>query len=148
MLSYPWTEDGLADEGSFNSRGVGRQGFPGLALRDPGDSAKLYAILLNPEVRDGVIARASERYGYPADRIELRLYSGHFTPGDEADIREHLAGMQAPVKVYSARDIMPGLVALSESRTYVGDPVLVTLKALREAGMLSGGNGASTPGLR
>lgn len=120
----------------FGSRGVGRHSFPGIALRNPGADAKQYAMLLNPEVRDGIITGASERYGYPADQIELRLYAGHFTSGSEAVIRAHLAGLAVPVKVYSTRDIMPGLVALSASRTYIGDPVLVTLKALREAGIL------------
>src|SRR5689334_8128606 len=44
----------------------------------PAQGNRRYAMLNDPEIRDGILAGASDRYDYPSDQIEFRLYVGKF----------------------------------------------------------------------
>ena len=59
----------------FGSRGVVAEHADGSA---GGGSARLYAMLNDPVVREQVLAGACSRYGYSEDRVEFRLYVGRF----------------------------------------------------------------------
>ncbi|HBX79286.1 MAG TPA: hypothetical protein DEG43_16725, partial [Acidimicrobiaceae bacterium] len=40
-----------------------------------------YALLNQPDIRDGVVRGACERFGYAVEQIEMRLYVGKFAGG-------------------------------------------------------------------
>src|SRR5438046_2642294 len=76
----------------FGSRGVVAANVMGAS----GDRwQRLYLLLNEPSVRDGVIQAACDRYGYKLAQVELRLYVGKFagpTRGvHERQIREWCA---------------------------------------------------------
>lgn len=129
----------LASVKSFlGSKGVSRQGFLGLA--DPKRPQRFggYKLFNEPDIRQGVVHAAEKRFGYTRDQVELRLYVGRFVAKDEQDIRRHLAKIHVggkPVRVVGLTEIMERLVDVAKSKTYVDDPVVVTLKALRSEGL-------------
>lgn len=103
-----------------------------------------YKLLNDSVIRDGVIAGACERYGYAPEQVELRLYVGRFagksTGAHERTIRAWAATQQVgagPVRVYGLAEIMDDLRTAASSKTYRDNPVLVTMKMLAEAGLLT-----------
>jgi hypothetical protein len=123
----------------FGSIGVNRQGFLGIA-----DGAKkthfgLYKIFNEDEIRDGVIDEAAKRFGYSADKIYVRLYVGKFKPGDVVDVRRHVRQIRAgagQIEVIGLDEVLRRLLPLADVKTYINDPVVITLKALKFAGYL------------
>lgn len=125
----------------FGSRGVVSDHVMGTG----GDvkARSLYVMLNDPLVRDGVVKAAAERYGYPLDQVEIRLYVGRFaapTKGThEAAIREWCAGQHVgggPITVHGLMDVVEAVREAAASKTYRDNPVLVTMKVLDAAGLL------------
>lgn len=124
----------------FGSRGVSKQGFVGLA----DETKKIHFFnhtLFNDEiVREGVISAACEKYGYEREQVELRFYAGKFANlAAKEEITEHLANIVAgsgSVRVYDLDMILDQLITTAESKTYVDDPVVMLLKALKHSGRL------------
>ena len=103
----------------------------------------LYVMLNDPIIREGIVIAAAERYGYPLDQVELRLYVGRFaapTKGShEAAIREWCAGQHVgsgPISVHGLTDVVDAVREAAASKTYRDNPVLVTMKVLDAAGLL------------
>jgi hypothetical protein len=76
-----------------------------------------------------------KQFGYKRDQLRLRLYVGEFASGHEDAVRRHLVRMTPPVQVVGLREVVNVLVGLSARRTYVDDPVVMTVKALAAAGL-------------
>jgi hypothetical protein len=105
---------------------------------------RLYALLNDPAVREGVVAAACERYGYQAHQLELRLYAGKFAgakAGDhEARIRQWCSKQvvgSGPIRVFNVREVTATARRVAESKTYRDNAALVAIKVLAAAGMLS-----------
>jgi len=114
----------------FGSRGVNRDGF-WFADKPRERDLGLYRVFNEPDLRQSIVEKASERFGYPPQAVEFVPYVGKFTSRDhEQDIRHHLRGQG--IEVVGVKEIMKGLSALAESKTYFNDPVIVTLKCLKE----------------
>jgi len=131
----------------FGSRGV-------VAEHVRGDSTNAawnakYAVINNPLVRDAVVAGAAERFGYPVDQIELRLYAGKFAgKSHEAAVRAWCADQTAgagPIAVFGAREVVDVVRVLAQSKTYRDNAVLASLKVLDAAGALKAAPEAPVP---
>ncbi len=127
----------------FGSRGVVSEHVMGTA----GDARarNLYLLLNDPAIRDGVIAAAADRYGYPLSQVTVRLYVGRFaapTKGyHEAAIRDWCADQHVgggSIEVYALADVVESVREAAASKTYRDNPVLVTMKVLDAAGLLVG----------
>jgi hypothetical protein len=70
------------------------------------------------------------------DQLRLRLYVGKFAKGHDDAVRAHLSKMTPPVQVIGLNEVVNALVGLAARRTYVDDPVVMTVKALAAAGRL------------
>jgi hypothetical protein len=119
----------------FGSGGVNKQGFKGIA--DPTkkthyDSYKMFNV---PEIRDGIIKEASSKYNYPREQIQLCIFVGRFSFGEEQIITNYLE--EKHIKVYNLQMIVEGLLEAAKPNTYMNDPVVVTIKALQLAGFLT-----------
>ncbi len=85
-----------------------------------------------------MIDKACEMFGYKEDQVELRFYAGKFT-SDKDKIIKHLKTITTgagPVKVYDLDMILHQVLTVTESKTYMNDPVVMTLKALKQSGRL------------
>lgn len=125
----------------FGSAGVRRQGFQGLADESKRTHYPRYRMFNDRAIRKGILAGAHARYGFPPKQIQMALFVGKFHGPDEAAIRKHLAGISTaggPVQVIGLTEIASKLLELANRKTYINDPVIVTLKVLRAAGALSG----------
>lgn len=123
----------------FGSAGVHRQGFRGLADESKPTHFGRYTMFNERAIMRGMIRGASARFGYPPKRIRMCLFVGKFHRPDEVDIRKHLARLRTPagtVEVIGLDEIVRQLLAATTSRTYINDPVLMTLKVLRAADLL------------
>jgi hypothetical protein len=119
----------------FGSRGVRATNVIGT-----GRAAGGYRLLNDPVIRNGVIAEASERYGYPQKKIVLRFYVGKFAPGDEQPIREWCAAQEltsGPIQVYGVQDVVARVMETASKRTYVDDASVVAVKVLAAAGQIT-----------
>lgn len=119
----------------FGSRGV-----QATSVMGTGRGAGGYRLLNDPVIRDGVIADASRRYGYPEIEICLRFYVGKFAPGDEPRIREWCAGQQlasGPIQVFGVRDVVARVMETASKRIYVDDASVVAVKVLAAAGEIT-----------
>ena len=122
----------------FGSVGVNRQGFKGIADNSRQTHFKNYAMFNEPEVTEGILREAEKRYGYPLSQTQFYLFVGKFKAGDEIIITDHLSGIEVgagPVKVVNLENIVEGLLDAAQSKTYYNDPVIMTLKTLKEAGV-------------
>lgn len=122
----------------FGSVGVNRQGFRGIADTSRQTYFQSYAIFNEHEIREGILSEAEKRYGYPRSQIQFWLFVGRFKAGNESIITNHLSGIETgagPVRVVNLNSIIEGLLEAAQSKTYYNDPVIVTLKALKEAGV-------------
>jgi hypothetical protein len=129
----------------FGSTGVNRQGFRGLADETRQTYYDRYKVINDPTLRSEVCARACEQFGYELDRLKLRMYVGKFANGHEHAVRAHLASLEPPIQVVGLNEIVAALVGLAEKRTYIDDPVVMTVKALAHAGRLSGATSKIMP---
>lgn len=100
-----------------------------------------YSLLNRPEVRAPVVKAAARRYGYRAAQVESRLYVGRFsTDVDEERVRDWARRQRAgagPITVHGLDDVASIVRRMAVSRTYRDNPVLVTMKVLEAAGLLS-----------
>lgn len=132
----------------FGSQGVKRQGFPAIANPNKRTHFERYTMFHNPSVRQGILLGASKRYGYPASQIQMGLFVGKFHRPDEIAVREHLNGIilpGGPVQVVGLVEIVDRLREVSSRKTYINDPVVMTLKVLRAAGLLREQKPAKVP---
>lgn len=103
---------------------------------------KRYSLLNRPELRGPVIKAAAKRYGYRAGQVELRLYVGKFsgTGEHEEKVREWARRQRvgaSPIGVFGLVDVVGVVRQAASPRAYRDNPVLVTMKVLEAAGMLS-----------
>jgi hypothetical protein len=123
----------------FGSAGVRKQGFKKIADLSRRTHFKRYTVFNNVHVRRGILKSASKRYGYPLNRIRLALIAGKFHHPDEEAIRKHLGTIRTkagPVEVISLEEIAKTLMDIAERKTYINDPVVVTMKVLHARGRL------------
>jgi hypothetical protein len=121
----------------FGSAGVDRQGFKGLADETKKTHYGLYKIFNDETIREGILKKASEKYGYPKDLITVSLFVGKFKKADEFDITKHLNGIIAgagPIQVVTLEKIVNQLLGAAKSKTYINDPVIMTVKVLSTTG--------------
>jgi hypothetical protein len=126
----------------FGSRGVVAEHVAGEAAQ-PAQN-KRYALFNNPVVRDEVVAGAGERFGYSPAQMELRLYVGKFaaaTSGShEQKIREWCAQQvvgAGPIRVIGVNEVVAQVGTVASSKQYRDNAVLVTMKVLEAAGVLT-----------
>ena len=121
----------------FGSRGVNRQSFRALADESKRTDFGGYKLFNDVSLRDEVVAKAAELYGYSPRQVEMRLYVGKFAGGHEDDIRRHFADFKKPsVRVVGLAEIADSLLAAAGRRTYTDDAVITTVKALGAAGLI------------
>ena len=121
----------------FGSRGVVSDQVSG----ESATNSSLYAILNKPTVRDAIILGASQRYGYKASEIELRLYAGKFaSKSHEMATREwcdkQIVGF-GPIQVIGADEVVTVVRQVASSKQYRDNAVLATIKVLEAAGVLT-----------
>jgi hypothetical protein len=121
----------------FGSRGVSRQGFRGLADETRRTHYERFKLFNEPDLRAEVCELARKQFGYEPDRLELRMYVGNFARGHEQVVRAHLAKLDPPVQVVGLGEIVDALLGLAEKRSYIDDPVVMTVKALAAARLLA-----------
>ena len=124
----------------LGSIGVSRQGFQGIADESKRTDFGGYRIFNDPEVRNGIIEGARDRYGYARGSIRIALFVGKFKTGDQRIVQEHVNSMVddgVTMEVIGLEEIMDGLMLEAQSRTYINDPVIMTIKALDAAGRLN-----------
>jgi len=104
----------------------------------------LYAMINDPVVRDAVVQGAANRYGYPIDQIELRLYVGKFAGGKTGDHERRIRDWAAtqivgagPIRVFGLKDIVATARQVASSKTYRDNPALVAMKVMEAAGVLA-----------
>jgi hypothetical protein len=123
----------------FGSRGVVAAHVRGEAA-DPRLNA-LYALINDSVVRAAVVQGAAERFGFPVDQVELRLYVGRFAGGtNEPEVRQWCATQvvgSGPITVVGAAEVVKTVRTVAQSRQYRDDAVLATLKLLDVAGALT-----------
>ena len=120
----------------FGSRGVVADHVVG----NDSTYSKWYALLNQPDVREGVVKGAAERFGYDLNHVEMRLYAGRFsTAASESAIRawaeEQFVG-GGPLKVYDAGSVVANVREAAASKQYPDSAVLTTLKVLDATGSL------------
>jgi hypothetical protein len=105
--------------------------------------SKLYLLLNEPLVRDGVVGAAAARYGYQTSQVQLRLYVGRFAGPSkglhEDRIRKWCASQvigAGPIQVIGLNEVVGKVMGAAAHRQYRDNPVLVTMKVLQAAGLL------------
>jgi hypothetical protein len=126
----------------FGSRGVVAEHVTGRTTNERG--RKLYLLLNDEEIRKAVVTSAARRYGYRRNQVELRLYVGRFagpTKGQhEIEIRKWAAGQRVgrgSIKVLGADEVVDKVRKAAARKQYRDNPVLVTMKVLEAAGLLT-----------
>lgn len=126
----------------FGSQGVRADHVTDTTSTTPG--RKLYRLLNDEIVRGAVIDRACERYGYNQSQVQLRLYVGKFAAPvkgtHEESIRSWCADQVAgcgPIGVYGVKDVVAAVQKAAASTQYRNNTVLVTMKVLEAAGLLT-----------
>ena len=67
--------------------------------------------------------------------IQFCLFVGNFVEGDKQIIIEHLNKISiGSLIVHDLKTIITCLLKASQSKTYYNDPIIITLKALKQAG--------------
>jgi hypothetical protein len=128
----------------FGSRGVAAEHVTGETTTGEPVSErkrKRYALLNDRVIRSKVLTAAARRYGYKRTQVELRLYVGRFagrrTGEHEARIRRWASRQRigsGPIKVFGVTEVVRAVLQEAERKQYRDNPVLATIKALREAG--------------
>jgi hypothetical protein len=126
----------------FGSRGVASEDVTGQTSNRV--ARGLYRLLNEPDVRDAVIEAAAERFGYQPSQVHLRLYVGRFagpTQGHhEKRIRDWCASQIAgagPIEVFGVEDVVSKVRTAAAQRQYRDNAVLVTMKVLEAARLLT-----------
>ena len=118
----------------FGSRGVNRQGFRGIADRSRRTHFQRYMMFNRLKLRNAILHRASEIYGFPMNQIRLALFVGKFLAADKEDVEAYLS--KRGIDVIGPDVIVEQLLTLIGNRTYVNDPVITTLRLLHSRGKL------------
>ena len=106
---------------------------------------KQYALLNDPDLRRSVVRQAAKRYGYSIRQVQLSLYVGRFsgpTTGiHEGAVRNWCQKQRigaGAIEVRNLNDMVPAVVdAATTGKQYRDNPVLVTMKLLQAAGLLT-----------
>ncbi len=119
----------------FGSRGVVADHAMGVS-----GYTSWYALLNQPDVRDGVVTAACKKFGYTPEQTEMRLYVGKFAGGtNEARIRAwartQIIG-SCPLQVVGAPEVVTKVREVARSKQYRDHPVLATIKVLDAVGAL------------
>ena len=109
-------------------------------------------MLNDPLIRNGVIAAAAERYGYPLDQVTVRLYVGKWAAQKTRDERQATANWAktqivggGPIEVYGLNDVITLVETEANSTSYRNNPVITTWKVLAAAGLLRSPGDNGTP---
>jgi hypothetical protein len=124
----------------LGSRGVAAEHVIGTTKNEA--LRKRYSLLNRPEVRGKVLKGAAKLYGYRTGQIEMRLYVGKFagSGAHEEQIRKWAKRQKVgagPIGVYGLKDVVGRVREAASHKQYRDDPVLVTMKVLEAAGMLT-----------
>jgi hypothetical protein len=128
---------------AFGSRGVVAEHVTGETSDER--ASRRYRLLNDQAVRTRVVAEAAKRYRYSPDQVQLRLYVGRFsgrkTGEHEQRVRawaaeQHVGG--GPIEVIGVQEVVRVVREAAGDTQYRDSAVLVTLKALQEAGQLVG----------
>jgi hypothetical protein len=127
---------------AFGSRGVVAEHVTGETSNQA--ASRRYRLLNDKIVRSRVVAEA-KRYGYRINQVQLRLYVGRFS-GRKAGAHEQRVRAWAakqrvgggPIEVIGVHDVVRIVREAAGDTQYRDSPVLVTLKALNEAGLIIG----------
>jgi hypothetical protein len=130
---------------AFGSRGVVAEHVTGETSNER--ASHLYRLLNDEVVQTRVVAEAVKRYRYRPDQVQLRLYVGRFS-GRKAGkheqrvrawaAKQHVGG--GPIEVIGVQEVVRVVREAADDTQYRDSAVLVTLKALQEAGQLDSGN--------
>ena len=128
----------------FGSKGVSRRHFKGLDERSTSANLSGQKFFNDEVIRQGLINKAAELLGYDESQIELRLYVGKFaSEADKTDIVNHLGQLHTasgPVKVIDVETLIDQVMSVVKSKTYINDPIISLLKAMKQAGKLQLGD--------
>jgi hypothetical protein len=126
----------------FGSRGVYAAAVKGEAPKSADN--RLYAMLNDPAVSQGILEGACTRYGYRPTQVEFRLYVGKFAAAsrgmEEQAIREWCAATEiggGAIKVYGVAEVAARARRVANTKQYRDNPALVAIKVLDAAGMLT-----------
>jgi hypothetical protein len=119
----------------FGSLGVRSQVVSGV-----GGDTGVFRLLNEPEIRDGVVIGAADRYGYDVSQVRMRLYVGRWAHTRGIDERAATKSWCADqivgggqIDVYDAADVVPIVRDTAGKGMYINDAVIVTFKVLAEA---------------
>lgn len=109
----------------------------------PRSSRRLYLLLNDPVIRDGVRCCCRRSIWLSRGPGQLRLYVGRFAAPvsgkHESATRAWAAGQavgRGPIAVYGLAEVVDVVRSAAASKTYRDNPVLVTIKVLDTAGLL------------
>jgi hypothetical protein len=126
----------------FGSAGVHADHVAGTAAKPAFN--KRYALLNNRLVRETVVERAAERFGYPVTQVEMRLYVGKFagakTGAHAKRIHAWCAAQHVgagPIKVIGVSEVVAQVRDVAAAKQYRDNAALVAMKVLDAAGALS-----------
>ena len=126
----------------FGSHGVAADHVAGLAAREAYN--KRYALLNNLKVREAVVEQAGARFGYPLQRIEMRLYVGKFAGEKKGDHRKRIESWCAAqkvgggsIRVFGVSEVVGQVRNIAAQTQYRDNAALVTMKLLDAAGVLT-----------
>lgn len=105
-------------------------------------ASRRYSLLNRREVRGKVLKEAAKLYGYRTGQVEVRLYVGKFygSGAHEEKIRAWAKRQRigiGPIGVFGLNDVVGQVRAAASHTEYRDNPVLVTMKVLEAAGMLT-----------
>ncbi len=124
----------------FGSKGVQRKSFAGLTNKPNERELARYRLINDADHRTELIGEACKRYGYRAAQVGVALFVGHFKRGHEDAIVAHVQSIRTAggaIEVHAPRDIAKGLRdGVLGDGTYADDPVVSTLRLLKEVGAL------------
>jgi len=92
------------------------------------------------DVLEGVLSEVQLRYGYDRKQIKIWLAVGRFKTGNQSLITQHLHKLSqttVPMRLVLLQEIVDGILIAARKKTYLDDPVIVTLKCLIESGRIS-----------
>lgn len=134
----------------FGSRGVVAEAVMGTTTDERRNG--MYRILNDAVIREGILAAASNRYGYPSAQIELRLYAGRFAGRRKGEHRrriEQWAEAQrvgsGPIKIVGLEEVVRKVREAAKASRYRDNAALVAVKVLAEAGQLVESEEDATP---
>lgn len=127
---------------AFGARGVVAEHVIG-ETPDEGASRR-YRLLNDEKVREAVVGAAADRYGYRPKQVQLRLYVGRFSGRKAGQHEQRVRAWAAeqhvgrgPIEVFGVHEVVEVVRGAANDTQYRDSAVLVTMKALQEAGQLA-----------